>query len=85
MKTAHSYKPTRQQVKIEIVPENLSSPSYLEEIRWEDDGGQVPDPLHMIDDSELPLKAGDTFKVLSGYLTKENGKIFYIAEIEPVE
>lgn len=71
-----------RQIKIEIDPELITTPYSNENIRWEDDGGQIPDTLQMIDNSLLPLKPGDTFKVIEGHLFEENGRIYFVTEVE---
>lgn len=71
-----------RQIKIEINPEEISNPNKFENLRWEDDGGILPDAIRMMDDSQLPLKPGNTFKVLNGLLTEEDGRVYYVADIE---
>jgi hypothetical protein len=71
-----------RKIKIVINPEEISTPNNFENIRWEDDGGILPDAIRMMDDSQLPLKPGDTFKVLNGMLSEENGLVYYVADIE---
>ena len=69
-------------IKIVINPEEISPPNNFENNRWEDDGGILPEAIQMMDDSQLPLKPGDTFKVLNGMLTEEDGLVYYVADIE---
>jgi hypothetical protein len=71
-----------QEIKIQIDPELITTPNANENVRWEDDGGQLPNVIQMIDNSLLPLKPGDSFKVLKGHLTQENGHVYYVAELE---
>ncbi|MDZ7806438.1 MAG: hypothetical protein U5K71_04910 [Gracilimonas sp.] len=74
-----------QKIKIELDTEAITIPDPAEDIRWENDGGRIPDVLQMIDNSLLPLKPGDTFRVKRGHLTEENDRVYYIAEIECLE
>ena len=71
-----------RKIKIVINPEEISTPNNYENNRWEDDGGILPDAIRMMDESQLPLKPGDTFKVLNGLLTEEDGLVYYVADIE---
>lgn len=82
MKKITSNKVKFDKIKIEIDPEKLTLPDARENVRWEDDGGHLPDPIQMIDNSLLPFKPGDTIKFLSGHFKQENGCLYYIAEIE---
>ena len=71
-----------QKLKFEIIPEYLSAPEINEEIRWEDDGGRVPNLAEMIDESQLPIRSGSILKVRAGRVVREGQKVFFVAEIE---
>lgn len=74
-----------QKIKFEIFPKEISVPDILEEIRWENDGGNIPISAGIIDESSLPLRPGTVFKVLNGSLLEEDDRVFYLAEIQLVE
>jgi hypothetical protein len=82
MKTGSKRPNTLHNIKFEILPEQLTAPDIYEEMRWENDGGQSPELIHMIDDSDLPIHPGATFRVHKGEVIREGEKYFYLAEIE---
>lgn len=81
-KKSHNIEP--REIKIEIDSEIITVPKTAENIRWEDDGGHIPEVIKMIDNSLLPLRPGDSFKVKSGELIKEKDRVFYVAKIETI-
>ena len=74
--------PAIQEIKLKIDPEVIKQSGTLEEIRWENDGGKVSDISQIFDDSSLPLKPGDVFKVHDGHISEEDGSVFFCAKVE---
>jgi|GEM_PF-5364138 hypothetical protein len=78
--------PKIAKLKIELpyLP-SIETPGILEEIRWQDDGGNVSKPIPLdANEHDLPLKAGDLFRVLKGSLIVDKDKYYYVAEIEVI-
>ncbi|MBD3616323.1 MAG: hypothetical protein HUJ22_07100 [Gracilimonas sp.] len=76
------HKLTKLKIELPSMP-SQETPGILEEIRWQDDGGNVSNPIPLsIYEYDLPLQTGDLFRVVKGDLISENDKYYYIAEIE---